>query len=162
LQSGLVQRVTERLDAVSTFADTPSNPTEAAVLAALQMYRDGGHDGVVAIGGGSPIDLAKGIALLVSHAGPLAQYAAIDGGSGGIGPVAPVVAGPTTAGTGSEVGRAALITLADGRKVGLISPHLVPRLALCDPALTLGLPAGLTAATGMDAITHCIETYLSP
>ena len=76
--------------------------------------------------------------------------------------MAPVVAVPTTAGTGSEVGRAALITLEDGRKLGFISPHLIPRRAVCDPELTLGLPPFLTAATGLDALSHCIETFLSP
>jgi alcohol dehydrogenase class IV len=118
---------------------------------------------VVAIGGGSPIDLAKAVALLATHDGPLEGYAAILGGISKIGPtVAPVIAIPTTAGTGSEVGRAALITLRDGRKLGFISPHLIPKLAVCDPELTYGLPPGLTAATGMDALTHCIETFLSP
>ena len=76
--------------------------------------------------------------------------------------VAPVVAMPTTAGTGAEVGRAALLTLADGRKLGFISPHLIPKRAICDPELTLGLPRRLTAATGLDALSHCIETFLSP
>jgi alcohol dehydrogenase class IV len=81
---------------------------------------------------------------------------------GKIGAVAPVVAIPTTAGTGAEVGRAALLTLDDGRKLGFISPHLIPKRAICDPALTLGLPPYLTAATGLDALSHCIETFLSP
>jgi alcohol dehydrogenase class IV len=76
--------------------------------------------------------------------------------------VAPVIAIPTTAGTGSEVGRGALISLDDGRKLGFISPYLIPKIALCDPLLTIGLPPRLTAATGMDALTHCIETFLSP
>ena len=76
--------------------------------------------------------------------------------------VAPVIAIPTTAGTGAEVGRAALLTLDDGRKLGFISPHLIPKRAICDPELTLGLPPGLTAATGLDALSHCIETFLSP
>src|ERR671911_998232 len=76
--------------------------------------------------------------------------------------VAPVIAIPTTAGTGSEVGRGALINLSDGRKVGLISPHLIPKRAICDPELTVMLPPRLTAATGMDALSHCIETFLSP
>jgi hypothetical protein len=103
------------------------------------------------------------VALLATHDGPLAQYAFIEGGFARItARVAPVIAVPTTAGTGSEVGRAALITLRDGRKLGFLSPHLIPRLALCDPELTLGLPAGLTAAPGMAALTHCVETYLSP
>jgi alcohol dehydrogenase class IV len=76
--------------------------------------------------------------------------------------VAPVVAVPTTAGTGAEVGRAALLTLTDGRKLGFISPHLIPRRAICDPALTVGMPPWLTAATGLDALSHCVETFLSP
>ncbi len=145
------------------FVDTPTNPTEEAVEAAVALYREHGCDGLVAIGGGSPIDLAKGVALLASHDGPLETYAAILGGIPKVtSKVAPVIAVPTTAGTGSEVGRAALITLRDGRKLGFISPYLIPKLAICDPELTLGLPAMLTAATGMDALTHCIETYLSP
>ena len=103
------------------------------------------------------------MALLATHPGPIEQYAVILGGLEKISSkVVPVIAVPTTAGTGSEVGRAALISLRDGRKLGFISPHLIPKIALCDPELTLGLPAGLTAATGMDALTHCIETYLSP
>ncbi len=146
-----------------TFLDVPSNPTESAVAAGLDQYRQSGCDGVVAIGGGSPIDLAKGVALLATHDGELEHYAAILGGVARItGAVAPLVAIPTTAGTGSEVGRAALITLDDGRKLGFISPHLIPRRAICDPELTMGLPPALTASTGLDALSHCIETYLSP
>jgi 4-hydroxybutyrate dehydrogenase len=145
------------------FLEVPPNPTESAVLAGLAAYRDAGCDGVIAIGGGSPIDLAKAIALLATHDGPLEQYAAILGGVARISAnVAPMIAIPTTAGTGSEVGRAALITLNDGRKLGFISGHLIPRRAICDPLLTLGLPPGLTAATGLDALSHCVETYLSP
>jgi hypothetical protein len=145
------------------FTATPPNPHEEAVQAATRIYKDGNCDGVIALGGGSSIDLAKAVALLATHAGPLEQYALIHGGLARItAAIAPVIAIPTTAGTGSEVGRGALISLGDGRKLGLISPHLIPRVALCDPNLTLGLPPGLTAATGMDALTHCIETYLSP
>lgn len=148
---------------MAIYAETPANPTETAVHDALAVYRHGRCDGVVALGGGSPIDLAKAVALLATHEGPLAQYALILGGLARItSRVAPIVAVPTTAGTGSEVGRGALITLDDGRKLGLISPHLIPKHALCDPELTLSLPRGLTAATGMDALAHCIETYLSP
>lgn len=145
------------------FTETPTNPTEEAVLAALALYHAHGCDGLVAIGGGSPIDLAKGVALLAEHDGPLETYAAILGGIPKItSRVAPLIAVPTTAGTGSEVGRGSLITLSGGRKLGFISQYLIPKLAICDPELTLGLPAWLTAATGMDAVTHCIETYLSP
>ncbi|MFN8828343.1 MAG: iron-containing alcohol dehydrogenase [Labrys sp. (in: a-proteobacteria)] len=164
--AGLVDRVravSPRLARAPLFDAVPTNPTEAAALAALDVYRAGDCDGVVAIGGGSPIDLAKAVALLATHPGPLETYAAILGGLPKItARVAPVIAVPTTAGTGSEVGRAALITLEDGRKLGFISPHLIPRRAVCDPDLTRGLPPLLTAATGMDALTHCIETYLSP
>lgn len=164
LAAGLLQRPAFAfLSAAPTFLDVPSNPTESAVLAGLALYRQSGCDGVVAIGGGSPIDLAKGVALLATHDGELERYAAILGGLPRItGAVAPLVAVPTTAGTGSEVGRAALITLNDGRKLGFISPHLIPRRAVCDPELTLGLPPALTASTGLDALSHCIETYLSP
>ena len=145
------------------FGDTPPNPTESAVIAATVVYRQSGCDGLLAVGGGSSMDLAKGVALLATHPGSLEPYAAILGGVARItAATAPVVAVPTTSGTGSEVGRAALITLDDGRKLGFISPHLIPKQAICDPELTHGLPPGLTAATGMDALTHCIETYLSP
>lgn len=162
--SGLLGKVESLLPEGSTvFLDTPPNPTEAAVKAALAAYRDSTCDGIVALGGGSPIDLAKGVALLATHDGELEQFAAIYGGIERITPaVAPMIAIPTTAGTGAEVGRAALLTLSDGRKLGIISPHLIPRRAICDPDLTLGLPPYLTAATGLDALSHCIETYFSP
>jgi 4-hydroxybutyrate dehydrogenase len=162
--TGLLDRVAALCPAgTPQFLDVPSNPTEAAVQAALDVYKQGGCDGIVAVGGGSPIDLAKGVALLAAHEGPLERYAAILGGLARIGPgVAPVIAIPTTAGTGAEVGRAALLTLNDGRKLGFISPHLIPKRAICDPELTIGLPPGLTAATGLDAFSHCVETLLSP
>ncbi len=162
--TGLLERI-EKLcpPGAPVFLDVPPNPTEAASRAALAVYRDHQCDGLCAVGGGSPIDLAKGVALLASHSGPLESYAAIYGGISKItAAIAPVIAIPTTAGTGSEVGRAALITLEDGRKLGFISPHLIPRRAVCDPELTIGLPPFLTAATGLDALSHCIETFLSP
>ena len=145
------------------FDDTPSNPTEAAVEAALEAYKAHGADGIVAVGGGSAIDLAKGLAILAAHPGPLSQYCTIDGGAAKItAACAPLIAMPTTAGTGSEVARGAIVILKDGRKVGFHSWHLVPRTAILDPELTLSLPPGLTAATGMDAMAHCIETLLAP
>lgn len=145
------------------FDDTPSNPTEMAVEHALAFLREKGCDGIVAVGGGSSIDLAKAVALLVNHPAPLRQYAAIEGGVAKINAdVLPLIAVPTTAGTGSEVGRASLITMKDNRKLGFLSPYLIPAVAICDPRLTLGLPPFLTAATGMDAIAHCVETFLSP
>jgi alcohol dehydrogenase class IV len=162
--SGLAERVRGMLPpGTAAYLDTPSNPTEQAVQDALALYRAHDCNGIVALGGGSPIDLAKGVALLATHDGPLETYAAIYGGVERItAAVAPVIAIPTTAGTGAEVGRASLLTLQDGRKLGFISPHLIPRRAICDPLLTLGLPPGLTAATGLDGLSHCIETLLSP
>lgn len=163
--AGIAAQVLTHLDptTVAVFAGTPPNPTEEAVREGVVAYRDGGCDGVIALGGGSPIDLAKGVALAATHEGPLEQYAAILGGVGKItAKVAPVIAIPTTAGTGSEVGRGALINLTNGSKLALISPYLIPKRAICDPELTLGLPPLLTAATGIDALTHCIETFLSP
>ncbi len=163
--SDVMARVLDALGKLQpvVFEGTPQNPDESAVEDAVALYTASDCDGVIALGGGSPIDLGKAVALLATHAGPLEQYALIGGGLARItAKVAPLIAIPTTAGTGSEVGRGALITLNDGRKLGFISPHMIPKIALCDPELTLGLPARLTAATGMDALTHCIETYLSP
>lgn len=166
LAAGMVDRLKAAAPVLAdapVFVDVPTNPTEEATLAALDLYRAQGCDGVIALGGGSPMDLAKGVALLATHEGPLSQYMLVLGGLARITPaVAPVICIPTTAGTGSEVGRGALITLMDGRKMALISPHLIPKRAICDPELTYGLPPVLTAATGMDALTHCIETFISP
>ena len=147
----------------AVFDATPSNPTERAVRLAAKVYLEQGCDGLVALGGGSSIDLAKGVAIAATHDGPLAGYATIEGGSPRISErVAPLIAIPTTAGTGSEVARGAIVIVDDGRKLGFHSWHLVPKGALCDPELTLGLPPALTAATGMDAIAHCMETFMAP
>jgi 4-hydroxybutyrate dehydrogenase len=162
--AGLLDRLRDALGdlPVAVFDGTPSNPTESAVMAAVAAYRAHQADGLIALGGGSAIDLAKGVAIMATHPGTLADYATILGGSPKITPgVAPLIAIPTTAGTGSEVARGAIIVLDDGRKLGFHSWHLVPKTAICDPELTYGLPARLTAATGMDAIAHCIETFLS-
>ncbi len=147
----------------AVFDQTPSNPTEAAVRAALAVYRAQGCDGLVAVGGGSSIDLAKGLAILAAHPGALKTYATIEGGSLKISDaVPPLIAVPTTAGTGSEVARGAIVIVDDGRKLGFHSWHLCPKAAILDPELTLGLPPLLTAATGMDAIAHCLETFMAP
>ncbi|HET9976216.1 MAG TPA: iron-containing alcohol dehydrogenase [Burkholderiaceae bacterium] len=147
----------------AVFDGTPSNPTEAAVRAALAVWRRERCDGLIAVGGGSSIDLAKGLAIAATHDGPLKDYATIEGGSAKIGAkVLPLIAVPTTAGTGSEVARGAIVIVDDGRKLGFHSWHLVPKVALLDPDLTLGLPPLLTAATGMDAIAHCMETFMAP
>ena len=148
---------------VAVFDQTPSNPTEAAVRAAVAVYKDQRCDGLIALGGGSAIDCAKGVAIAATHEGPLKTYATIEGGSPKItAAVPPLIAIPTTAGTGSEVARGAIVIVDDGRKLGFHSWHLVPRTALLDPELTLGLPPMLTAATGMDAIAHCMETFMAP
>lgn len=162
---GLLERVLSELNGdgphFEVFDQTPSNPTEAAVRAARELYVSSGCDGLIALGGGSAIDCAKGVAIVVNHPGPLTTYATIEGGSPKItDSVPPLIAIPTTAGTGSEVARGAVIIVDDGRKLGFHSWHLVPKVALLDPDLTLGLPPILTAATGMDAITHCMETFI--
>ncbi|MBP0589523.1 iron-containing alcohol dehydrogenase [Paraburkholderia sp. LEh10] len=148
---------------VALYDGTPPNPNEGAVREAVAAFHSGDCDGIIAVGGGSSIDLAKGVAVCATHDGPLKTFAVIEGGAARItAKTAPVIAVPTTAGTGSEVGRGAILILDDGRKVGVISPFVVPKAAICDPELTLGLPPVLTAATGMDAIAHCLETFMSP
>ncbi|MFJ3487798.1 iron-containing alcohol dehydrogenase [Pseudomonas sp. NPDC090202] len=164
-RAGIVDKVVAALGGVqpAIFDATPPNPNESAVRAAVDLYRSAECDGIIAVGGGSSIDLAKGTAVCATHEGPLHSFAVIEGGLERItAATAPLIAIPTTAGTGSEVGRGAILILDDGRKVGVISPHVIPRVAICDPELTLGLPSMLTAATGMDAIAHCIETFMAP
>ncbi len=146
----------------AVYDDTPGNPTEVAVKEAVEMYREHGCDGIVAVGGGSSIDLGKGVALMASHDGPINNWSVVNGGRANIGAAPPIIAIPTTAGTGSEVGGGAVIITEDGQKVVISSPNLLPKMAICDPELTLGLPKTLTAATGMDAMAHCIEAYLTP
>jgi alcohol dehydrogenase class IV len=147
---------------VTIFDQTPSNPTEAAADEAAKIYNQLQCDGLIAIGGGSSIDCAKAVAILATHQGSLKTYATIEGGSAKItANTAPLIAIPTTSGTGSEVARGAIVILNDGRKVGFHSWFLMPKVAICDPLLTLGLPPQLTAATGMDAIAHCMETFMA-
>ncbi len=163
--AGVLQQVLDALPPAlrgPIYDTTPSNPTEAAVRDAATMFRAHGCDGLIAVGGGSSLDCAKGVAIAATHPGPLVGYATIEGGSGRITEaVAPLIAVPTTAGTGSEVARGAIVITDDRRKLGFHSWHLLPRSAVCDPELTLGLPPMLTAATGMDAIAHCMETFMS-
>lgn len=162
---GVVSTVTDALGpdyAPVVFDGTPGNPTEEAVKLALQQYEQEGCDGIIALGGGSSMDLGKAVALLVGSGGPLAQYDPLAGGAKLIKDVAPVIAVPTTSGTGSEVSVGFVIILEDGRKMTFASPLFIPKAAICDPELTMGLPPMMTAATGMDAITHCIEAFLVP
>jgi hypothetical protein len=163
--AGVLQKALDALPGVpfAVFDQTPSNPTEASVRAACAVYQQHACDGLIAVGGGSAIDCAKGVAIAATHEGPLTHYATILGGSPRITErVAPLIAVPTTSGTGSEVARGAILIVDDGRKLGFHNWLLVPRAAICDPELTLGLPPKLTAATGMDAIAHCMETFMAP
>lgn len=163
--AGVLQKALDALPGwpVTVFDQTPPNPTEAAVRAAHAVWEAGQCDGLIAVGGGSSIDLAKGLAIMATHPGPLTTYATIEGGSPKITErAAPLIAVPTTAGTGSEVARGAIVIVDDGRKLGFHSWNLMPKAAILDPELTLGLPPMLTAATGMDAIAHCMETFMAP
>jgi alcohol dehydrogenase class IV len=164
--AGVLQQVLDALPADkrgSVYDGTPPNPNEKAVREAVALLQQHGCDGLIAVGGGSSIDCAKGAAIAARHPGPLKTYATIEGGAPLITDACvPLIAVPTTAGTGSEVARGAIVILDDGRKVGFHSWHLLPKVAICDPELTLGLPPLLTAATGMDAIAHCMETFMAP
>jgi alcohol dehydrogenase class IV len=164
IATGIVGQIVSPLGKRSVvFGEIQSNPTEADVLAGLDLYHGAKCDGLVGLGGGSPIDAAKAIRLLATHPGRLADYDLTRGGQEKIKATVPaMVAVPTTAGTGSEVGRGTLIQLPQtGRKTIAISNHLLPNTAICDPDLTRDLSPGLTAGTGMDAYTHCVESYLS-
>jgi 4-hydroxybutyrate dehydrogenase len=164
--AGVLQQVLDALPVEmrgAVYDGTPPNPNEGAVREAVALFQQRGCDGLIAVGGGSSIDCAKGAAIAARHPGPLKTYATIEGGAPLITEACvPLIAVPTTAGTGSEVARGAIIILDDGRKVGFHSWFLMPKAAICDPELTFGLPPLLTAATGMDAIAHCMETFMAP
>lgn len=161
---GLLERITDALNAAPAgiFAETLPNPSERQAKQATEAYRKSGADSIIALGGGSSMDMAKIIGLMATHDAPIEKYAAKTGGAKHIGKLPPLIAIPTTAGTGSEVSVGAVVILENGTKETIVSPFLIPATAICDPDLTLGLPAHLTAATGMDAVTHCIEAVLTP
>jgi alcohol dehydrogenase class IV len=167
VKAGIARRALEELSRArlisKVFDQVQPNPTEEDVSGALAVYRSGECDGLVAIGGGSPLDTAKLVQLLVTHQPPLSRYDDAAGGDRFVrDDMPPLIAIPTTAGTGSEVSRSGVVTLKDtGRKTVIFSPHLMPKAAICDPELTVGLPPGPTATTGMDAFTHCLESYLA-
>ena len=146
----------------SFYLDTPANPTEQSVKDALKIYKNDGCDGVVGFGGGSSIDLAKAVSFMANHNENIINYSIAEGGYRKITETIPMIAIPTTSGTGSEISDGALLIMDDGRKLIFASPHLRPNAAICDPELTIGLPPVLTAGAGMDALTHCIEAILSP
>ncbi|WP_233352983.1 iron-containing alcohol dehydrogenase [Henriciella mobilis] len=162
--AGILDTVIEAIGSEpgGVFSDTVANPTEDQAIDVTARYKDAGADGIIALGGGSSMDLAKAVGLLASHGGKLETYAAMVGGSKLIKKLPPLIAIPTTAGTGSEVSIGMITTLNNGRKETFASPNLVPTVAICDPDLTFGLPKMMTAATGMDAVTHCIEAVLVP
>jgi len=147
------------------FSDVQPNPTEANVAAGLAVLRDGGHDGVVAFGGGSALDCGKVVAFMRGQRRPMWDFEDVGDWWTRADPagIAPIVAVPTTAGTGSEVGRAGVITnLATHTKKVIFHPRMLPAQVILDPELTVGLPRAITAGTGMDAFAHCLEAYASP
>ena len=165
LQAGLLEPVTALLDRAgirhSTFSSFDPNPTDADALRGIEAYRSAGADAIVAIGGGASLDMGKAIRLLVHHQPPLARYDDAKGGDKFITEKQPpFIAVPTTAGTGSEVGRSTVLVI-DGTKVVIFSPYLLANAAILDPELTVGLPPFVTAATGMDALTHNLEAYVA-
>ena len=150
---------------VALFSDVQSNPVESNVEAGLAVFRSGGHDGVVAFGGGSGLDTGKVIAFMAGQTRPLWDFEDIGDWWTRADPdkIAPVVAVPTTAGTGSEVGRAGVVTQeATHTKKVIFHPKMMPRVVICDPELTVGMPPSITMGTGMDALAHCLEAYFAP
>lgn len=143
------------------FTDVPVNPTEAAAVAGASSYKLNDCDGIVGIGGGAALDLAKAIAILATNEPPLWHYCNRHATPQNILNPPALILLPTTAGTGSEVGRSAVIVFDNGIKAGVRCPEIVT-MAICDPELTVALPAAITATTGMDALAHCIETFCSP
>lgn len=147
------------------FSDVDPNPNEINLEAGVKAFKDGGHDGVVAFGGGSGLDLGKAVAFMAGQTRPVWDFEDVGdwwarANSDGI---APIVAVPTTAGTGSEVGRASVITNSKTHvKKIIFHPKFLPGVVICDPDLTVGMPKVITAGTGMDAFAHCLEAYSSP
>lgn len=151
----------------AVFSEVDPNPNEANMADGIKVYLAGGHDGVICFGGGSALDLGKMIALMAHQRADLSVWdledvddwwTRADGAK-----IAPIVAVPTTAGTGSEVGRAGVLTnSATHKKKIIFHPKLMPAITICDPELTVGMPRFITAGTGMDALAHCLEAYCSP
>ncbi|MDH3199813.1 MAG: iron-containing alcohol dehydrogenase [Myxococcales bacterium] len=165
--AGLLHPIRSALDAAGiaheSVLDISSNPLESEVLGAARVYDTFKADIVIGVGGGSVLDVAKLVRLAVTHPAPLARYDdAIGGGEKIVGTLPPMIAIPTTAGTGSEVGRSGVVTIqATNRKTVIFSPLLIPDVAILDPGMTQTMPPSMSAATGMDALTHCVEAYCS-
>lgn len=167
VKAGILDAVKRSLEEAgvghATFDGVHPNPYEDDVAAGVARYHESGARFIIAVGGGSPLDVGKLVRLMVTHEPPLAQYDdAIGGDAKVVHPVPPMIAIPTTAGTGSEVGRSGVVTVrATGRKTVIFAPRLLANLAILDPELTVGMPPRMTAATGYDALTHCLEAWLS-
>ena len=163
---GLADAVREKLTSagldIKIFDGVHPNPLEEDVTLGVKAYQSGDYDGIIALGGGSAMDVAKTIRFMAVHQPPLSQYDdAVGGDAKIVNSLPPMYAIPTTAGTGSEVGRSSVITIKQtGKKTIFFHPGLMPDIAVLDPILTVGLPPHITAATGMDAFTHCMEAYL--
>ena len=165
----ITARTLDHLDAAGLgrglFADVDPNPTDTNAAAGIEAYREGGYDGVIAFGGGSGLDLAKVIALMSGQTRPLWDFEDVGDWWTRADPdgIAPIVAVPTTAGTGSEVGRASIITNSETHEKKIIfHPRMLAAIVICDPELTVGMPQFITAGTGLDAFAHCVEAYSSP
>ncbi len=165
----ITKRALDILDAAglgrAMFSEVDPNPNEKNLEAGLKAYRDGGHDGVVAFGGGSGLDLGKCVAFMSGQTRPVWDFEDIGDWWTRADPagIAPIVAVPTTAGTGSEVGRASIITNSQTHvKKIIFHPKILPGVVIADPELTVGMPKVITAGTGMDAFAHCLEAYCSP
>jgi alcohol dehydrogenase class IV len=162
LIAGILGRVRDAGIPIGVFSDVKSNPTEANLQAGVDAFKAGGHDGVVAVGGGSALDVGKCVAFMVAQSRPVWDFEDVGdwwtrANTTGI---APIIAVPTTAGTGSEVGRAGVITREETHEKKIIfHPMMLPKIAIEDPELAVGLPPFLTMATGMDALAHCFEAY---
>lgn len=167
VKAGIAEKVRKALEdagiAAQIFDRVDPNPVEKNVFEGVAAYRSHGADIIVSVGGGSPLDAGKLIALKVTHERPLEEYDDAIGGDAHItANVPPILTVPTTAGTGSEVGRSGVVTLASNkRKTVIFSPYLMAKAAILDPELTVSMPPRVTAATGFDALTHCVEAYLS-
>lgn len=166
LQTSIIDEINSGLSSnTQIYSDVQGNPTGSNVINGVKVFLEGKHDGVIAIGGGSGMDAGKGIAFLAHQSRPLWDFEDIGDWWTRADPsvIKPIIAIPTTAGTGSEVGRAAVFLNEENHKKKIIfHPKMLPQIAILDPSLTLNLPKSITAGTGMDALAHCIEAYSSP
>ena len=166
LQTPIIDEINSNLSSkTSVYSDVQGNPTGSNVTNGVKVFLEGNHDGVIAIGGGSGMDAGKGISFLAHQSRPLWDFEDIGDWwtRADSDVIKPIIAIPTTAGTGSEVGRAGVFLNEDNHKKKIIfHPKMLPQIAILDPSLTINLPKGITAGTGMDALAHCLEAYSSP